>query len=226
VINVITRRGAADGASVQAGFGRYDTRSASLTAGIGGARGDASFGFSWLDSDGFPTRSGDTTDRGYENRSFTAAARTDLGAVEFGLRAWHASGTSEYSDFFVTPVDQDFENSAFALTAGFAPSETWESRLTIGHAIDDLEQNQSPDFLDTRRWTLDWQNDFAPTERHRLTAGLLWQDEEADAESFGLPYDATTTSGQFYLQDQAAARLSAVTPRGTPSMASRSPTRR
>ncbi|HEY5558841.1 MAG TPA: TonB-dependent receptor [Steroidobacteraceae bacterium] len=204
VINVITRRGAANGASVQAGFGRYDTRSASLTAGIGGARGDASFGFSWLDSDGFPTRSGDATDRGYENRSFTAAARADLGAVEFGLRAWHASGTAEYSDFFVTPVDQDFENSAFALTAGFAPSETWESRLTIGHAIDDLEQNQSPDFLDTRRWTLDWQNDFAPTERHRLTAGLLWQDEEADAESFGLPYDATTTSGQFYLQDQAA----------------------
>ena len=204
VINVITRRRATNGASVQAGFGDYDTRSASLTAGIGGAHGDASFGFSWLDSDGFPTRDGDVTDRGYENRSFTAAARTDLGEVELGLRAWHASGTSEYSDFFVTPVDQDFENSALALTAGFAPSDSWESRLTVGHAIDDLEQNQSPDFLETRRWTLDWQNDFALTERHRLTAGLLWQDEDADAESFGLPYEATTTSRQFYLQDQAA----------------------
>jgi vitamin B12 transporter len=188
---------------VQAGFGDYDTRSASLNAGLSGARGDASFGFSWLDSDGFPTRTGDATDRGYENSSFTAAARTDVGAVELGLRAWHASGTSEYSDFFVTPVDQDFRNSAIALTAAFAPSGNWDSRLTVGHAVDDLEQNQSPDFLDTRRYTLDWQNDFALTERHRLTAGLLWQDEEADAESFGLPYDATTTSKQLYLQDQA-----------------------
>lgn len=203
VINVITRRGAANGASVQAGFGDYDTRSLSLNAGLAGARGDASFGYSWLDSDGFPTRAGDTTDRGYQNRSFTAAARTDLGAVELGLRAWHASGTSEYSDFFVTPVDQDFVNSALALTAGFEPSENWDSRLTVGYAVDDLEQNQSPDFLDTRRYTLDWQNDFALGERHRLTAGLLWQDEEADAESFGLPYDATTTSKQLYLQDQA-----------------------
>lgn len=203
VINVITRRGAANGASVQAGFGDYDTRSASLNAGLSGTRGDASIGASWLDSDGFPTRSGDATDRGYENRSLTAAARTDLGAVELGFRAWHAEGTSEYSDFFVTPVDQDFENSALALTAGFSPTDSWESRLMVGHAVDDLEQNQSSDFLDTRRFTLDWQNDFALNERHSLTAGLLWQDEEADALSFGLPYDATTTSRQLYLQDQA-----------------------
>ncbi len=204
VINVITRRGAADGGSVQAGFGRYDTRSASLTAGIGGARGDASLGVSWLDSDGFPTRSGDATDRGYENRSLTAAVRADAGAVELGARAWYAAGTSEYSDFFVTPVDQDFENSAFALSAAFEPSASWESRLTAGHAIDQLEQNQSPDFLETKRATLDWQNDIALSERHRLTAGVLWQDEDAEAESFGLAYGADTTTSQFYLQDQAA----------------------
>jgi len=203
VINVITRRGAADGASVQAGFGRYDTRSASLNAGVDGERAEASIGLSWLASDSFPTRSGDTTDRGYENRSLTASARAAAGRVELGLRAWHASGTSEYSDFFVTPVDQDFENSAFALSAEFGPSESWDSRVTAGHAVDELEQNQSPDFLDTRRFTLDWQNDIALSERQMLTAGLLWQDEEADAESFGLPYAADTTTSQFYLQDQA-----------------------
>ncbi len=203
VINVITRRGAADGASVQAGFGDYDTKSASLRAGLSGPRGDASIGASWLDSDGFPTRRGDATDRGFENRSFTAAARAELGAVELGLRAWHAEGTSEYSDFFVTPVDQDFRNSAFALSAAFAPAPSWDSRLMLGYAVDDLSQNQSPDFLDTRRRTLDWQNDFAVSDDHRLTAGLLWQEEHADAESFGLAYGAQTTTWQFYVQDQA-----------------------
>jgi vitamin B12 transporter len=203
VINVITRRGAGEGASVQASAGRYDTRSATLTAGLAGARADASFGASMLDSDGFPTRRGDATDRGFENRSFTAAARLDTGPAELALRAWHASGTSEYSDFFLTPVDQDFENSSVMLSAGFAPADQWDSRIALGRATDELDQNQSPDFLETRRLTLDWQNDVT-LSRHKVTTGLLWQDEEADAESFGLPYAAETATGQAYVQDQAA----------------------
>jgi vitamin B12 transporter len=202
VINIITRR-PDDGASVQAGYGSFDTRTASFAAGFGGEQAGATLAGSWLDSEGFPTRVGDTLDRGYQNTSFAAAAHAGAGPVTLGLRAWYASGTSEYSDFFVLPVDQDFENSALALTADFAPTGAWSSRLMLAHAVDDLEQNQSADFLDTNRNTLDWQNDFALSGRNTLTAGVLWQDEEAEAESFGAPYAADTTTTQFYLQDQA-----------------------
>ncbi len=124
--------------------------------------------------------------------------------MKLGVRAWYATGTSEYSDFFVLPVDQDFENSTLALTADFAPTEAWSSRLMLAHAVDDLEQNQSADFLDTTRNTVDWQNDFSLSEGNTLTAGVLWQDEEADAESFGAPYAADTTTSQVYVQDQAS----------------------
>lgn len=203
VINIVTRRGAAQADSVQAGFGDYGTQSASFSAGAGGERAEASVAASWLDSAGFPTRSGDDTDRGYENASFTGYARVLAGPVDLSLSAWRASGTSEYSDFFVTPVDQDFENSALALTARFDPAPGWSSTLMLGHAVDDIDQNSSADFLDTRRHTVDWQNDFAPWEGHSVTAGVLWQDEKADAESFGTPYAADTATGQFYLQDQA-----------------------
>ena len=210
VINVITRRGAEDGGSVQAGFGRYDTRSASFNTGIGGQRGDASFGGSWIESGGFPAGSGETIDRGYENLSFTAAGRAELSSVELGLRAWHAAGTTEYSQFG-TPLDQDFKNSALALTTKLAPSESWDTRLMAGYALDDIDQNQLSDFdqngvkdfAQTRRWSLDWQNDLMLSERNTLTAGILWQDEDVDAESFDLPYGADTTTSQFYLQDQA-----------------------
>jgi vitamin B12 transporter len=204
VINIITRRGAAQADSVQAGYGDYDTRSASFSAGGGDERAEASIAASWLDSAGFPTRTGDDTDRGYENTSFTGFARAGAGPVDLSLSAWYASGTSEYSDFFVTPVDQDFENTALALTADFAPTEAWSSKFTVAHAIDDLEQNQSADFLDTKRNTIDWQNDFEVSETQAITAGVLWQDEEARAESFGAPYAADTTTSQFYVQDQAA----------------------
>jgi vitamin B12 transporter len=210
VINVIMRRDALDGSSVQAGFGRYDTRSASFSTGIGDERGDASFGGSWLESEGFPAGSGETIDRGYENLSFTAAGHAKLSSVELGLRAWHAAGTTEYSQFG-TPLDQDFENSAFAITANLAPSESWDTRFMAGYAIDEIDQNQLSvfdqngvkDFAHTRRWSLDWQNDLELSESNTLTAGILWQDEDADAESFDLPYSADTTTSQFYLQDQA-----------------------
>ena len=203
VINIITR-GVGGGGSVQAGYGSFDTQAASFTAGFGGDRAGATFGASLQESEGFPTRVGDTEDRGYENTSFLASARAGAGPVDLALRAWYASGTAEYSDFFVLPVDQDFENSALALTAGFTPNVAWTSRLTLAHAEDDLEQNQSTDFLDTKRNTVDWQNDFAVSDGNTLTAGVLWQDEEADAISFFDPYSADTSTRQAYVQDQAS----------------------
>ena len=205
VINVITRRRTENGGSIQAGAGNYGSRNAGFEGGIGGARGDASLGVSWVDSDGFPTRSGDSTDRGYENLSLTTAARTVLAGVELGLRAWHAEGTTEYSDFFVTPLDQDFENSAFALSAAFTPADIWHSKIIASRMLDRVEQNQSPDFLRTRRWQLDWQNDIAVSEQHALTAGVIWQDEDVAALSFSPflpPYGARIETRQFYLQDQ------------------------
>jgi vitamin B12 transporter len=203
VINVITR-GAEDGSSVQAGFGSFDTKSASFSAGFGNDSTGATIAGAWLDSEGFPTRAGDETDRGTENTSFTASANADVGAVALGLRGWYASGTTQYSDFFLAPLDQDFENMALAATAAFAPTAAWSSRLMLGHAEDDLEQNQSDDFVDTARNTVDWQNNLAISERNALTAGILWQDEDIDVVSFVIDaYAAETATTQIYVQDQA-----------------------
>jgi len=203
VVNIITRRGAGAGLSAEVGGGAWDTRSAGLSAGWSGQRSDASLSAYWLDSAGFPTREGDTVDRGYRNLSVNGAVRAAIGEWELGMRAWHASGTSEYSDFFVTPVDQDFVNSAFAAEATVQPSAGWRSAITLGHVVDEITQNQSPDYLRTRRWQLDWQNDLALGERHRLTAGALLQKEDADSLSYGLGFDTGTDSRLFYLQDQA-----------------------
>jgi len=202
VIHVITRQGRDAGARVQAGYGRHDTRTASLSAGFGGEAIGGSVGAAWQDSAGFPTRAGDSNDRGYEHRSFAVALRGEAGPAELSLRAWHAAGTLGYSDFFLAPVDQDYENAAFGAGAAFAPTGVWDTRVTVGRALDEIEQIQSADFLRTRRWTLDWQNNFALSGRQLLSTGLLWQDEDADAESFGLPYRSVIETRQFWLQHQ------------------------
>jgi vitamin B12 transporter len=208
VINVITR-GVDESGSAQVGYGSFETRSASFSAGFGGDATGATIAASWLDSEGFPTREGDDTDRGTENTSFAASAHAGVAAVNLGVRGWYASGTTQYSDFFLAPLDQDFENMALAVTADFEPTEAWSSRLMFGHAEDNLEQNQSDDFIDTARNTIDWQNDIRISDSGTLTAGILWQDEEADAFSdFGFAVDAYSsdvTTSQLYLQGQAGA---------------------
>ena len=206
VINVITR-GAGDGSSVQAGFGSFDTKTASFNAGFGDDDTGATIAGAWFDSEGFPTRAGDDTDRGTENTSFTASAHAGVGALKLGVRGWYASGTTEYSEFTLAPVDQDFENSTLAVTAEFEPTEAWSSRFMIGHAEDNLEQNQSDDFIDTQRNTVDWQNDVHVSDTMAFTAGFLWQDEEADAFSdfgFGFidAYASDIATSQLYLQAQ------------------------
>ena len=202
VINVITRR-PAPGAhvDVQAGAGGYETREASLVTSISGAAGELGAGLTWIDSDGFPTRTTDATDRGFDNLAFSGQARTRVGSVELGVRHWQAQGTSEYSDFFLTPVDQDFRNVLTAATLEYDAPSRWRTRVTLSRMEDRIEQNDSDDHLLTERHAIDWQNDLEFDAAHRMTAGVLLQREEAESLSFGSGFDSRTRIANFYLQD-------------------------
>lgn len=202
VINIITRAYSGNALSATIGGGRYDTRQATLVGTFGGERGDVAVSGSWLDSDGFPTRTTSDTDRGYENSSVTAKARVHLGPVELGVRGWHAAGTAEYSDFFLAPVDQDYENSALAAEAGMQLTERWLTRLTLSHIEDDIQQNQSDDTTRTRRDALDWQNDLRIGEHNLFTFGAQLTREDTDALSFGTGFDVETDVDMLFLQDR------------------------
>ncbi|HSC09178.1 MAG TPA: TonB-dependent receptor [Steroidobacteraceae bacterium] len=207
VINLITRSYPDNGFDAATGYGRYDTFLATASGGFGGEASQVAFSANWLESAGFPARTFDGTDRGYDNTSFTVKGRTQLGAVRLGARYWQASGTSEYSDFLLTPVDQDFENRMAALDATFAPTERWSSRVTVSHIEDEIEQNQA-DFLGnfarvrTRRNAADWQNDVHVGEHQLVTAGaLLTQEETISTESFA-PFDEDTDTAMVFAQDR------------------------
>jgi vitamin B12 transporter len=204
VVNIVTRRGSRDGWVTEAGVGHYDTRRASLNGGFG--LGDATaldFGVSWLDSDGFPTRTTDDTDRGFENLNANAQLRATLGAAEVALQHWRAQGNSEYSDFFLTPVDQDFVTATTAAEIRL-PAGRGEARVAVAHLDDEIEQNQSPDFLRTRRDTVDAQYDWQAGEIHALSTGIAWYTEDASSESYGSRIDAETDAVSAYVQDSIA----------------------
>jgi vitamin B12 transporter len=205
VINVVTRRGSRDGWSAEAGYGAYDTRKASLNGGFGvGTATDIDFGLSWLDSAGFPTRTLDDTDRGYENLSANLQVRMDVGAAQLALRHWRAAGTSEYSDFFLTPVDQDFESSTTSAELQFPLATAVAARVTVSHLEDRIEQNQTPDYLRTDRDTLDAQADWRVAPAHLLGFGTMVSRENARSESYGDELDAETDMVSVYVQDRIA----------------------
>ena len=201
VINVITRRAPPGGRfEARAGAGSYDSRQASLVTSLSSASGEIGAAVSWLDSEGFPTRSTDATDRGFDNLAVNLHARASAGAFELALRHVQAEGTSEYSDFFLTPVDQDFRNAITSGTVDYAGDGPWSARVTLSRMADRIEQNDSPDHLETERYALDWQNDFE-FARHRVTAGVLLQHEDAESLSFGTGFDASTRMASAYVQD-------------------------
>ncbi|MGB5104765.1 MAG: TonB-dependent receptor [Steroidobacteraceae bacterium] len=204
VINVITRRGARDGWSAEVGYGDYDTRQASLNGGMGLGRTEIDFGVSWLDSDGFPTRTTDDTDRGFQNLSANLQLRANLGPASVALRHWRAEGTTEYSDFFLTPVDQDFENAATALEVAAPLAERLQARFTASRLDDRIRQNQSPDYLETKRETADAQFDWTFSTRQSFSAGVMYARERASSESYGDVLDADTDTLSLYAQDRIA----------------------
>jgi vitamin B12 transporter len=204
VINVITRRGARDGWSTEVGYGAHDTRQASLNGGFGTQRLEFDLGVSWLDSAGFPTRTVDDTDRGYDNLSGSAQLRAEVGRADVALRHWRAAGTTEYSDYFLTPVDQDFTNQATTLAVSWPAGEAAQAQVGVTRYDDRLEQNQSTDFLRTERHSVDAQVDWRASQRHTLAAGALYSSEDASSESFGERMQADTDVLNLYVQDQFA----------------------
>jgi vitamin B12 transporter len=202
VINVITRRGARDGWSAEVGYGDYDTTQANRGGGFAAGPLEIDLGVSYLDSAGFPTRTTDDTDRGYDNLSASAQLRADVGPAEVALRHWRTEGTSEYSDFFLTPVDQDFETSTTSLSIAGPVGSAVRAELGASRLEDRIEQNQSPDFLRTVRDTVDVQADWRAAGGHALAAGAQFSQEDASSESFGDRMNARTDMLNLFVQDQ------------------------
>jgi vitamin B12 transporter len=208
VINIITRAGAARGASAFASAGRYGTNAFAADDGISPAAGlNLGAGIAWQNSDGFAPQVGEDTRRGYHNRSGTLSAGWQASdALSFSARAWRASGRSEYtgydSNFNLAPVAQDFTTAAYALTAAWTAPAALSARATLSRVVDDIDQQENSDYAHTRRDSLDLQFDLPLGSRQLLTAGTLLAREHAAAVSFGTEFRVRTDTTLVYLQDQ------------------------
>jgi vitamin B12 transporter len=201
VINIITRR--EDRAFVEGGVGggSFNSRSASVAAGRRNEDADIGAAINWQDTDGFPASTGSDVDRGFDNLSANVYAGRRLGASYLSLRHWRAAGTTEYFDFFLAPLDQDYRNESTALELQTGFGERFDSKLVLSHIVDEISQNQSAEFVESTRNALDWQLGLE-NGNHRWIAGVYLVDENARSLSFGTGFDEDTTVRAIFLEDQ------------------------
>ena len=201
VINIITRRADAAFLETAVGAGSFDTRSGFISGGNHGDNGEFGITLDWLDTAGYAPRTDSDIVRGYDNLSVNLYGARRFGDSEISLRHWQTQGNVEYLDFFLTPVDQDYENMTTAVKFDTRIGERGTSKLIASFMQDDISQNQGDDFVKSDRISLDWQYSQALAQ-HTLTGGLFAVNENAATLSFGSGFDEDTEVRAVFIQDQ------------------------
>jgi vitamin B12 transporter len=201
VINIVTRRADAAFLETAVGAGSFDSQSGFISAGNRGDNGDFGVTLNWQDTAGFAPRTDSDIERGYDNLSANLYGAHRFSDNEISLRHWQTQGNVEYLDFFLTPADQDFENSTTAVELDTRIGSRGTSKFIASYMQDNIVQNQSDDFVKSDRISLDWQYSHA-FARHTLTGGLFAVDENASTLSFGSGFDEDTEVRAAFIQDQ------------------------
>jgi vitamin B12 transporter len=101
-------------------------------------------------------------------------------------------------------VDKDFRPPTTAAQVDFPLGTRVGARATVSHFEDSIDQNQSGDFLRTRRNAADVQFDWKAFAAHALSAGAMLSFEDARSESYGERMAADTHALNVFLQDRIA----------------------
>jgi vitamin B12 transporter len=212
VVQIFTHAAEGDGLATEAGFGADNTLTSNAVFGWNSDSAHLGIGVNYLDTDGYAPRKDDSRGGAYDNLSLNLAGSTDLGAGKLGVTYWRSAGSSDYIGFssrtFGAALQtQDYTNEAGTLSYSWDMG-AWQSRLEVGRMVDDLHQQraqddlgvfESDDFAITRRDSIGWQNDFDLNAANRLSAGVMYYDEEADTRDFGEVQTGVTNA---YLQDR------------------------
>jgi vitamin B12 transporter len=201
VINIITRRPDERYIEASTGGGSFASRSGHFSAGERGASSEFGINLNWQSTDGYAPRTDSDIERGYENSSLNLHGAHRFGANEISVRHWQSDGSVEYLDFFLSPVDQDFSNVVTSVGLDTRIDDKRSSKLLLSVMRDQVRQIQSPDFVLSKRASLDWQYSHAFTD-HKLTAGLYAVMEDASSLSFGSRFDEQTDVRAVFVQDQ------------------------
>ncbi|MFZ5757794.1 MAG: TonB-dependent receptor domain-containing protein [Pseudomonadota bacterium] len=145
-------------------------------------------------TDGDPVTDRTTIEGEHRNTSGTVSAATRRGNTRYGVDGWAGKGSTRYVDcvyvMFVCvdtiALNQAFTNSVTSLWSETTLGDHSTLRARIGHAADEIDQQESADFARTARFTgsLDLQQ---RSEHNTLVIGIDAEREDVDAVIYAAP---------------------------------------
>ncbi len=161
-----------------------------------GALRNGYFGISVSETktDGFPSLSNSTLDRGYENSTIITNLEINSEIVELKFSSWLAEGSIEYL-VFGAPVSQDYENYAYSAELRNDIKDYFSYKINLSSSKDLIQQNDvnflnQIDITDTTRNYLEillTDFDFFP-KPEKFVFGFNVENEDVDYSSYGTVY--------------------------------------
>ena len=200
VINIITKKVNSDFINTSVGFGSYNNKTAFFEMGYNNKITEFGVTVNSNKTDGYQIRSDSDIKRGYENLTSNFYIKRNIQDNELTLRHFRTNGKIEYLDFILSPLDQDFINESLAIEFNSNLNNQINSKILISSIKDDIKQNQSTDYVYSKRNVFDGQVTYN-TEYHNIIAGLYVSDEEASSYAWGSGFNEDTRSNAIFLQD-------------------------
>jgi len=200
VINIITKKVNSDFINTSVGFGSYNNKTAFFEMGYNNKITEFGVTVNSNKTDGYQIRSDSDIKRGYENLTSNFYIKRNIQDNELTLRHFRTNGKIEYLDFMLSPLDQDFINESLAIEFNSNSDSQINSKILISSIKDDIKQNQSTDYVYSKRNVFDGQVSY-DTEYHNIIAGLYVSDEEASSYAWGSGFNEDTRSNAIFLQD-------------------------
>ena len=200
VINIITKKVNSDFINTSVGFGSYNNKTALFEMGYNNKITEFGVTVNSNKTDGYQIRSDSDIKRGYENLTSNFYIKRNIQDNELTLRHFRTNGKIEYLDFMLSPLDQDFINESLAIEFNSNSDSQINSKILISSIKDDIKQNQSTDYVYSKRNVFDGQVTYN-TEYHNIIAGLYVSDEEASSYAWGSGFNEDTRSNAIFLQD-------------------------
>ena len=201
VINIFTKKDNGNNMETALTTGSDNMKNINLMASRN--KGNMTSGLQWshYQTDGFPTKVNSTIDNGYDNNSLHGYFQIKDADKIIQTSIWSSSGKTEYMDFFLSPVSQDFDNLVSAVNITNSINELWSSSLNLNLSKDKIDQNNSADFNHSTKLSLEWQNTFRWNPFNELIIGYIHEEEDFDASNYGLVVDTNLSSDAVYLEN-------------------------
>ena len=200
VINIFTKRGS-DGTTLGFKYGSDKTQITNISTVSKTTNGKVGLHFNDYDTDGFPSKEASTINSKHNNRSINGFYDGQWDKAIIKVSILDSRGTTDYLDFFASPVSQDFNNTTFSFNVNQEKNETWNSNINFGLSKDLLDQNNSNDFNYSKNFILEWRNNFRLNKNNELLTGITLENEQFDASNYGLNIHTSLNNKAFFLEN-------------------------